>query len=54
LRLDTALAMEGPGEWLTYHRYLDMQVLEDVLEITTATTTLKVLIHDAALPEMNM
>jgi hypothetical protein len=27
-----------------------MQILEDVLEITTATTTFEVLTHDAALP----
>jgi hypothetical protein len=31
-----------------------MQFLEDVPEITTATTRFEVLIHDAALPEMNM
>ena len=31
-----------------------MQVFEDTSEITTATTTFEVLIHDAALPEMNM
>jgi len=28
--------------------------LEDVPEITTATTIFEVLTHDAALPEMNM
>jgi hypothetical protein len=32
------------------HCYPDMQILEDVLEITTATTTFEVLTHDAALP----
>ena len=31
-----------------------MQVLEDVPEITTAATTFAGLIHDSALPEMNM
>ena len=31
-----------------------MQVLEDTSEITIATTTFGELIHDAALPEMNM
>jgi hypothetical protein len=46
--------MELSEEWLTGHRYLDMQILEDVPEITTATTTFEVLTHYAALHEMNM
>ena len=49
LRLDTALAMEQSEEWLTGHRYLDMRVLEDEPEVTTATTTFEVLTPDAAL-----
>jgi len=36
------------------HRYLDMQVLEDVPEVATVTDTFEVLTHDAALPEMYM
>ena len=50
MRLDTALAMEQSEEWMTGHRYLDMQVLEDVPEFSaTAKTTFEVLVHDAAL-----
>lgn len=33
LRLDTALAMEQSEEWLTGHRNLDMQVLDDMPEV---------------------
>jgi len=49
LRLATALAMEQTEEWLTGHRYLDMQVLEDVPESNAATTTFEVPVYDAAL-----
>ena len=49
LRLDTALAMEQSEEWLTGHRYLDMQVLDDVPELTTTMATFEVMASDAAL-----
>ena len=49
LRLDTALAMEQSEEWLTGHRYLDMQILEDVPELTAVTTTIEVMTNEAAL-----
>lgn len=49
LRLVTALAMEQSEDWLTGHRYLDMQVLEDLPELTAATTTIEVMTNEAAL-----
>ena len=49
LRLVTALAMEQSEDWLTGHRYLDMQVLEDMPELTAATTTIEVMTNEAAL-----
>ena len=49
LRLVTALAMEQSEDWLTGHRYLDMQVLEDLPELTTVTTTIEVMTNEAAL-----
>jgi transposase-like protein len=49
LRLDTALAMEQSEDWLTGHRYLDMQVIEDEPEVKTAVVTLEVMTSDAAL-----
>jgi len=49
LRLATALTMEQSEEWLTGHRYLDMQVLEDVQEFTTTLTTSEVMARNAAL-----
>ena len=36
------------------HCYPDMQVLEDVVEITTARPVFEVLLHDATLTDMNM
>jgi len=49
-RLVTALSMEQSEEWLTGHRYLDMQVIEDELEFTTTATTLfEVMASEAAL-----
>jgi hypothetical protein len=41
--------MEQSEEWLTSHRYLDMQVLEVVPELTADTTTIEVMTNEAAL-----
>jgi putative transposase len=49
LRLDTALAMEQSEEWLTGHRYLDMQILDDVPEFSTTSKTLDVVACNAVL-----
>ena len=54
LRLSTALAMEQSEDWLTGHRYLDMQVLQDVLEATTATTAFEILPKEVDLAKITM
>jgi transposase-like protein len=48
-RLVTALAMEQSEEWLNNHRYLDMQVFEDVPEYATAVTRIQVMASETAL-----
>ena len=45
--LSIALAMAQSEEYLTSHRYLDMQALEDVPE--GATARFEVLTHDTTL-----
>lgn len=49
LRLSAALMMEQTEEWLTGHRYLDMQALEEVSELTTTTTATMTELEDLEL-----
>ena len=49
LRLSSALAMEQSEDWLTGHRYLDMQFLQDGLENNTVATLLDSLPHEVTL-----
>jgi len=49
LRSETALAMEQSEDWLTDHRYLDMQVLDDVPELTSTMASFEVVESNVAL-----